>query len=409
MRLSRDPAPPRLGPVDLQLTTATADDLPALALADGRAFGAHPTDPEMIDEMSLVDPARFLLARERGRIVGATGDFPFRLTVPGGAAVDIAGVSWVSVAVTHRRRGVLGVLMAAQHRRHAEAGLVMTALTAVEGGIYGRFGYGPATAVRTVEIDRTRARFSAAAPDPGGVWEAGADEARTHAPAVHERWCRGVPGALSRGADRWDLLAADRPETRHGGSGLFFLLHPGGYAAYRIERGERCARVVDLFAATDEAHVALWRVLLALEPATTVRARCPVDDPLPFLLTDPRLVRTVSLADGLWLRLLDVPAALAARTYGVEVDVVLDLADTFLDRGGRFRLRGGPQGAECAPTDRPADVHTDVASLAALYLGGHRGATLARAALLRADDPAPLRRLDLALATERAPEHGTHF
>lgn len=409
-RLSGPDTRGETGRVDLHIDTATADDLPAIAIADGRAFGVHHADPELTDELALADPTRFLLARDGdGVVAGVTGDFAFHMTVPGGASSAIPGVSWVSVAPTHRRRGVLRALMRAQHQSYLADGVAISALTATEGAIYGRFGYGPATVDRTVEIDRSRAEFRASAPDPGGVWLAEAGEAREHAPAVHERWRRRVPGALSRSDGRWDLLLRDRQPTGQGSSALLFLLHPDGYASYRIDRATRRCHVVDLVAATDDAHAALWRILLGLDLVTTVTTRrCPPDDPLPFLLTDPRLVRTTDAADGMWVRLLDVPAALAARTYSVELDVVLEVTDCFLDRGGRFRLRGGPDGAECEPTDGPADVYTDVSTFGALYLGAHGVATVARAGLLQADGTR-LRQLDLAMRSERAPQHGTRF
>ena len=142
----------------------------------------------------------------------------------------------------------------------------------------------------------------------------------------------------------------------------------------------------------------------------TVQTRhCPVDDPLPFLLADPRQVRTTGLRDGMWARPLDVAAALAARTWAVEIDVVLEVGDPFLGRGGRFRLQGGPDGARCEPSAATPDVHTDVGVLGALLLGGHRASTLARAGRLQAGDPALLRRLDLAALAERVPQHGTEF
>lgn len=396
--------------MDLELRTATADDLPAMALADGRAFGTHYSEQDLDDLRPLLDPARFLLARDRDRIVGITGDHLFRMTLPGGATADVAGVSWVSVATTHRRRGVLRALMRAQHQSYLDAGVTVSALTASEGAIYGRFGYGPADTTRGVEIDRTRAEFRTGAPDPGGVWQVEVDEARAHLPDVHERWRRRTPGALSRSAPWWEFLLLDRERMRRGGSALFFLLHADGFASYRVHREERRCEVVDLFAASDEAHAALWRVLLGLDLITTVATwHCPSDDPLPFLLTDPRLVRTVEAQDGMWLRLLDIPAALAARSYAVELDVVLDVTDGFLDRGGRFRLRGGPDGAHCEPTDRAPQLRTDVATLGALYLGGHRPSTTARAGLLQVQDPAQLPRLDAAFAAERMPQHGTGF
>lgn len=225
-----------------------------------------------------------------------------------------------------------------------------------------------------------------------------------------------MAGAYVRGAVAqrawWDVLFLDRSAFRRGGSTLFFLLHPDGYASYRIRRDgdtTRCS-VVDLFAATDGAHAALWRVLLGLDLVDVVSTtQCPPGDPLPFLLADPRQVRTVAAPDGLWVRLLDVPAALSARRYGVELDVVLEVDDPFLGRGGRFRLRGGPDGTCCAPTDRQPQARTDLATLGAVYLGGHRPSTAARAGLLRLDDPALALRMDAAFLAERAPQHGTAF
>ncbi|HXV94719.1 MAG TPA: GNAT family N-acetyltransferase [Pseudonocardia sp.] len=393
------------------LRRATAADLPAIATADSRAFGVHYTDADLDGIRAQLDPARFLLALDGERVVGVAGSFPFTVTLPGGGALPVEGVTWVSVAPTHRRRGVLRALMAEQHRDFVAGGLAVSMLTASEGGIYGRFGYGPATVSRGVEIDRRFAVFRADVPDPGGVRFVDADEARALAPGVQRRWCAVTPGALSRDDLWWDGLLRD-PEHRRGGrTALFHLMHPDGYASYRIDHSDASCHVVDLFAATGEAHLALWRVLLGLDLARTVRAprACPPGDPLPFLLTDPRQVRTTGLRDGTWARVLDVAAVLAARRYTVEVDVVLEVRDTFLDRGGRFRLRGGPDGAECTPAVGAPAVHVDVTALGSLLLGGHRASTLGRAHLLRTGDPALLRRLDAAFTADRDPVHGTEF
>jgi predicted acetyltransferase len=105
-----------------------------------------------------------------------------------------------------------------------------------------------------------------------------------------------------------------------------------------------------------------------------------------------------------------VPAVLSARRYGAEVDVVLDVRDPFLDRGGRFRLRGGPDGAECVPAESGAPVvGIEMAALGSLLFGGVPAGSLARAGLLAADDPAVLRRVDTAFRAERMPQHGTEF
>jgi len=342
--------------------------------------------------------------------VGVTGNFPFTMTVPGGTTLDVPGVTWVSVIPTHRRRGVLRALLAAQHRRFVEDGTAVSILTASEGAIYGRFGYGPATTRRSVQIDRRLVAFRPGAPDPAGVRLVDASQAREHAPAVHHRWCARTPGALSRSPAWWDHRFLDRENSREGGSALFHLVHPDGWAAYRIYDAERRCRVRDLVAVTDEAHVALWRVLLGLDLVRTITTHaCPLDDPLPFLLADPRQIRTTDLEDGVWIRLLDVPAALSARRYAADVDVSIEVHDAFLGRGGRFRLRGGPDGACCAPTDRLPDAHIEIAALGSLYLGGNRALALSRADLLRVRDHQVMLALANGFGTDRSPQHGTEF
>jgi len=402
-------APPLLPP-SITLRQATPADLPALAEADGRAFGQHYSDEHLEEVRRLFDPDRFLVAVDAGEIVGVTGSYPFDVTLPGGAALPAAGVTWVSVAVTHRRRGILRALMAEQHRAFVADGLPVSLLTASEGAIYGRFGYGVATEHREAEITRRRAVLRRDVPDTGGVRQVGTAELRRIAPELHRRWAEQTPGALSRDDAWWDLLLADHEWQRGGATALFHLAHPDGYVSYRIDRAAQTCRVVDMATATDEAYTALWRTLLALDLVETVLARSLTPaEPVQFLLADPRQVRTVGQYDGMWARVLDVPAALSARRYGTELDVVLDVRDPFLDRGGRFRLRGGPDGAECTPAAGAAPVATiEMTALGSLLFGGADAGSLARAGLLAAE-PAVVRRLATAFRGERAPQHGTEF
>ncbi len=405
-------------PASLALRRSTADDLRAITTTDGRGFGVHYSDTDIEDFRPLFDPDRYLLAqdpadgaKQDGPILGVTGSFPFDVTLPGGATLPAPGVTWVSVAVTHRRRGILRALMTEQHRGFVADGSAVSLLTASEGAIYGRFGYGITTQHRAVEITRRRATFRPGAPDPGGVREIDGNEARLLFPDIHRRWTTLVPGALSRSEAWWDNHMLDRESRRGGGTALFHLVHADGYASYRIEHGERTCRVVELVSVTAEAHAALWRVLLALDLVETVAVWShPLDDPLGYLLADPRQVRTTRLRDGMWARVLDVPAALSARRYRTEIDVVLDVHDPFLDLGGRFRLRGGPDGAEC---ERVAgggpSVAVDIAGLGPLLFGGERAATLARGGLLESDDPVALRHVDAAFLADRLPQHGTEF
>lgn len=394
------------------LRRATADDLRALADVDARAFGNPQSDADLANFRPLFEPDRFLLAcdPDSGAIVGVTGSIPLEVTLPGGAVLSAPGVTWVSVDPTMRRRGILRAMFAEQHAGFVEDGVPLSLLTASEGAIYGRFGYGVTTRDRSFEILRRRAAFRTDVPDPGGVRYVEAEAARKHAPEVHRRWCARTPGAVSRSDALWDAWFRDDERWRGGGTALFYLAHPDGFASYRIHHSTSSAAVQDLFAATEDAYIALWRVLLGLDLVEKVTGWkvLATDDPLPLMLTDPRRVQTTSLDDGVWSRVLDVPAALAARTYAVEIDVVLDVHDDFLDRGGRVRLRGGPEGATCAPTDAPADLSLRVAALGPLLFGAARATTSARAGLASAE-PGVLLRVDAAFATEREPLHGTGF
>ena len=398
----------------ISLRRATADDFQAIALADGRAFGFHYSEEGLADARAQFDPDRYLLACDdspgKEEIVGVTGSYALDVTLPGGARLPAPGVTWVSVAVTHRRRGILHALLAEQHRGFIQDGLALSLLTASEGGIYGRFGYGIATEHRSVEINRRQATLRRGAPDPGGVRQVDTAEIRRIGPELHRRWAALTPGAVSRSDAWWNVHALDREEYRRSSSAMFHLAHPDGYVSFRRE-SDRVCRIVDMFAATPEAYAALWRTLLALDLVDTIRWRsASADEPLQHLLADPRQLRTTDIWDGMWARILDVPAALSARRYAVELEVMLDVQDAFLDRGGRFRLRGGPDGASCElVSSGGSDLVMDIATLGALLFGGARAEALARAGRLLTDDDAVLRRVDAAFLAERVPQHGTEF
>jgi len=419
--------PPAGAPADAVVRWATAADTAAVRVLDGRAFGFTWEDADAALLEGVIEPERFVVAEEPGdhglnahdALVGAAGSYSFTMTVPGGARLPVPGVTWVAVALHQRRRGLLRRMLGELHTRLVAEGASLAVLTASEATIYGRYGYGAATTERTARVDRRRARLSPAAEELAGATvarHAAPATARQHLADVHERWCAQTPGALTRSTGWWDQLLADTPGQRAGATELFALVHPDGYATYRLRDGR--ARVVELVSTTPSAHASLWRSLLALDlvdEITTGRGT-PLDDALPHLLTDARAVETTAVDDGVWARLLDVPAALAARTYSCEVDVVLDVVDAPGDAGlpgvdasARVRLRGGPDGAECTRTEAPADVRLGVAALGATYLGGTRLAPLARAGLVEADRPELLARLGTALLGEREPQFGTGF
>ena len=399
--------------MDFTIRQATVDDFPEMAGVDGVSFGEHYSEQDIADLLTLVDLSRFLVATDGDRVIGVTGDFPFTMTVPGGT-VEVPGVTWVSVEPTHRRRGVLSALMQRQLEGFLAAGVPAAILTASEGGIYGRFGYGAASQNGKTEVDRRRATLVRRG-DAGTVERVSPERARELFPPIHERWRAQTPGALNRSEAWWDLQLLDRENDRSGMSAMFHLAHPDGFVSYRVKNDwndgdpKHLCWLADYVTASPEAHAALWQVLLGLDLFGSIQTyRMPLDDPLPHLLTDARQVRTVTLADGVWVRPLELPALLAARSYGVEVDTVLEVHDRMFG-DGRYLLRGGPDGANCERTERTPDITLTVNALGSAYLGGVRLAALARAGFAAAEDPAAMVRLDRALLADRLPVHGTPF
>lgn len=388
-----------------------------MALLGNTAFGevGHPDSQAAWQQM--VPAGGGVVARDGGLagaaaadIVGQSIFLDLSLTVPGGAVLPAAGLSYVAVAPTHRRRGILRSMYTELHERIAEAGYPIAALTASEGGIYGRFGYGPATTVHLMTIDRRFAEFHARVPDPGGVRLVKPADHRDTFAEIYDRWRQRTPGGLVCPTALWDDVLADRENTRDGGTELFAFLHPDGYALYRVHGEEsRTLRVREVTAVTTDAHIALWRALLGMDLMEKVSVWTHPGDIVPYLLTNSRLARVTSSSDDLWIRIMNIPVALEGRRYQADLDTVLDVTDGFRGDGGRFalRIRGGQ--ARCESTDAPADIELDLDVLGSLYLGTHRPESFVAANRLRAKDPEAVQRLGAAFASDVPAELGYSF
>lgn len=373
-------------------------------------FGAYMNPDSKRPWQTMVADHGSVIAEDDAEIVGAACYLDLELTVPGGTVLPAAGVSAVAVAPTHRRRGVLRAMYDELHTRIADKHYPIAALTASEGGIYGRFGYGPATIERGLSVQRRLATFHPDAPDDGGVRVVTPRDHREQMLDIYERWRRATPGGLACPEVLWDDVLADRESDRNGATAWFGLLHPEGYALYRVREGQtRVARVEAMTVLTPAAHVALWRVLLGLDLIDEVQADTHPADPLPYLLADSRQVRTTSMVDALWLRIMDVPAALQARTYLTDLDIVLEISDGFRSDGGRFALTVRDGTVRCVPTDAEADLMMDTDVLGSLYLGVHTALDLAAAHRIRYRDRDQLVHTDLAFRSEVPAELGFHF
>ena len=384
----------------VEIRSAVDADWPAIALLDATSFGRFGHPESLTAWRSMIPTDGTVLACDGGDVVGMAHYLDMQLTVPGGAVLPMAGVTLVGVAPTHRRRGILRAMYIELHNRIANERYPIAGLTASEGGIYGRFGYGPATIEVDLSVDRRFARFRDDAPDPGGVrMVRPADHAGDFA-EIYDRWRQRGPGGLVRPKALWDELLADRESARRGGTQMYAFLHPDGYVMYRVfDDDPMIVRVGEFIAATTDAGIALSRALLGLDLMEKVVIGTHPADPLPYLLTDHRVARLTHCEDDLWLRIMDIPTALQARTYAADVSAVIEVTDGFRSDGGRFafEVRGGR--ARCTPTSAQADVAMGLDVLGSLYLGAHKALAYAAANRLHTNDSSILPQLDASFVS----------
>jgi len=395
-------------------------EVPTLAFADA-AWPAEAIEHERI----VFEFDRSIAAFDGGKMAGTAAAYSFRLTVPGGVA-DAAGVTFVGVLPSHRRRGILSAMMRHQLADVVRRGEAIAALFAAESGIYGRYGYGCASGQLALKIRRGEGALASAAGGAGGdhapvrLRAAQPTELRTELATVYGSAVPHRPGMVARDERWWASVLNDPEFFRRGMSPLRCLLAeddsgPRGYALYRTKPDWSyeglpggVLSVRELIAADAAATAALWADLLSRDLIGEVVARQrPVDDPLLDMLTDRRRARAY-LTDGLWIRLADVPAALTQRRYSCAADVVIEVADELLPaNAGRWRLRcpgpGDGGAATCERTTAEADIVLPVAVLGAGYLGGTRLGALAAAGLVSERKPGALARLSAAMYSDPAP------
>jgi predicted acetyltransferase len=412
-------------PAGLEIRPVSDEEAPAFFRTTGIAFAAHMSDSDVEHERIAFHPERSLAVFEGGRIVATAGAFPFDLTLPGLRTTPMEGVTAVGVLPTHRRRGILTSMMRQQLDDIHAAGVAVAGLTASESIIYGRFGYGLASSLLQVEIDKVHSRFVRPVADQGRCVLVDRSEAAKVLPELYDRARLGRVGELNRFDRYWDSYFADAKYERRGASARFYVVHesaagePDGYLAYRTREHSQhglsgsAVEVSELRAFDSATEIALWRFALDVDLMDRVRASSlALDDPLRWMLADPRRLRVTGAHDHLWIRLVDLAPALEARAYEAEDDLVLDVDDPFCDwNSGRWKLQTGPDGASCtrAPKAKKADLSLSTVELGAAYLGGVAISTLARARRVEELKAGALRRADRVFASEQVPWCTTGF
>ncbi len=352
--------------------------------AIGQYFGMEPTEERMERFSKNLPIERMHAARENGVTVGGAGAFPFELTVPGGV-VPTAGVTVVGTFPTHRRRGVLRAMMRAQFNDVHERGEPLALLWASEDTIYGRFGYGMASACGDVSIPKEYSAYARPFEREGTLRIVEASEALQLFPRVWDKVRRGIPGMLGRTRSWWGYRILFEAPGAEGGPKRFVVLErdgrPDGYAIYRhkpkwedgVSNSE--LEVVEAVALDGRPTAEIWRYLLDIDWAARTTAHLlPVDHALWWLLATPRRMR-MRVGDGLWARLVDVGAALSARTYAIDGALVLDVVDEFCPwNAGTWRLADGvARRSKSSP-----QLRCDVSALGVVYLGAFSFSELVR-------------------------------
>lgn len=336
------------------------------------------------------DAERTWGVRDRGRWVGTLATETRTFAVPGTGTdtrdVTVDAVTAVTVAATHRRRGLLTRMLGDSLHAAKERGDALSVLIAAEWPIYGRYGYAPGTAAASYRYHPRRRGATPLVGDGSRVRAVDPGELGEIAPAVFDAARRLRPGQIDRRSPWWDeRLGLDGYEMTADGKVNWFV-HDGadgvdGLLSWRVSRDFELAgplgalEVGEFVTATDDAYRDLWAYLSGVDVVDEIDLHHrPIDEPVQWLLGDGRALQQTEAVDFVWVRLLDVPAALSARGYAAEGSVVLDVVDD--DIGGyghgRVELKAAPDAASCAPTGAPADVRLSQRALASIYLGGHR-------------------------------------
>jgi predicted acetyltransferase len=365
--------------MDIEIRPITYEERPEWVRAAETAFSSVAKEDEVEASLPVIEPDRSFAAIDGGRIVGTSAAITFRMMVPGGARVPTAGVTMVGVHPTHRRRGINTGMMRTILDQAADRGEPLAALFASEGAIYGRFGYGLAGLFGEFQAESSRMSFVRGYEPAGHVELLPKEDALPLIDEVYDAAMR--PGGVERSRTLRDLTFAMVGEDKD---------HPWMYAVHRDESGTADAYAVywmkhdwprsvpsgkitvkECVASTPSGNADIWRFLFDVDLVSTVEAwNRPADDPLLQLVREPRRLR-FSVNDGLWVRILDIGAALEARRYRTDGHLVFEVADQFRpENDGQYELTVEGGTGSCARTDARADLAGTMNVLGATYLGG---------------------------------------
>ena len=390
----------------LEMRTVAPEEFVQWLRVESRAHGNRlNVDPEVLRPHFDLD--RSIAVFDQGNFVGGAHSHKLEMSIPG-ATVNMAGVANIAVQPTHRRQGVMTRMMRHQIKDIYERGELLAALFAIESIIYGRFGYGVGSLHERWTIDRQHNSYARPYENPGRIVFVDPADITKELPEVFRRSTVDRPGVFQRAPHHWERDSQALEHRQGGSGGLFYAAYENnggkvdGYVAYRTARPTLI--VNELMAATEEANSALWRFCSDMDLMSSTEAvKRPVDDPLPWMLADPRRLQR-STRDGMWVRLIDVRACLGLRRYMQSDRLMLEVRDELCPwNEGCFELEGSSKGATCRASSSSPDLVIAVSTLASAYLGAVSFSTLAQAGLVEECTPGALLRADRMFAVRYQP------
>jgi predicted acetyltransferase len=397
-------------PNGLQLRAITESEIPNFVRAIDLGFGNSTPDSRIEAETRIIECDRSFAVFDGEQIVGTIGAQTLPISLPGGGLGSCSGIAYVTVKPSHRRRGILTAMMTNQLAQSGERGETFSMLWASEALIYGRYGFGVATATQNASIEKVDAKFRRGVVDaPGTLGMMSGEAARAHMQRVWNTAMQTWAGMLERRDNWWDFTIASPEHERHGGSDRMWVVYmnggkPEGYVVYRIDPDAGELAVEELIWTTDDAHKGLWNYLFGVDLIKTISYwNLTLDDPLQWRVQDARRLRRVEL-DGMWLRLVDVKAALESRSYSADGELTIRVNDGFCPwNDGTYRLTVESGEATVAEVDAAGDLTLDADALGAAYMGGVTFSTLSAASRAESPSADQLAWADAMFKTERLP------
>lgn len=406
--------------MDIEIRTIAAGEFDGYMRMFEDAFSGVIREDEVEIERTVMEFDRCLVAIDDDAFVGGSTAVSMTMAVPGGGDASVAGITGVAVKPTHRRRGINTALMRRQLDDVHERGESLAALHASEGGIYGRFGFGIGTFNASIEVDASRTAFVRGYQPSGRVQLLARDAALPLIRQVYDRARELRPGGIALD-DRWFawlFFVGKRDEDEP----PFWAVHvsdegePDAYAVYKVKHAwpgsvpSNELSLEFLVSTTPQSRADMWRYVFDIDLVQRVEARSlPADEPLLHLVQEPRRLR-LTLKDGIWMRLVDVPAALETRRYRADGRIVFEVRDRFCEwNDGRFALEVEGDEAACSPTSEAPEIACSVNDLGAVYLGGSTFSQLVRAGFVTEEREGALRMVDEIFAADIAPWSSMSF